>query len=392
MKIAIFTKSYVFKASFLFILILSIISMPAQADASFFGDLVASVMGNNANAQVSNNTDNTNTNSDNTDPTPADPTVDPGTFGTDDFSNSQNVQVLETSSIDPDNKNANNNKDINISEDGSLTPSGNTVGVGLESVSNGQETTYTVQEGDTLSEIAQQFDISTNTIKWANNISGNTIQIGQKLTILPVTGVKHIVKSGDTLSGIANKYEADVNDIMVFNDVSSSSQLKVGQILYVPNGVLKSESTSKSTSSKSTSYPSSSTKVSISGYFIRPASGPITSPYGPRKGGFHYGVDIGVPRGSRVSAAASGTVVEIVNYCREGQISCGGRYGNYIMIEHSNGLISRYAHLSKVYVSVGQKVSQGDKIGASGNTGHSTGPHVHFQIEKPNGSTIRPVF
>ncbi len=374
MKISIFTKSYVIKA-YSFILLLSIIiaSTPSQADAGFFNNIMANVIGSSAQAE--------------------DTSVNQST-GTDDFSNSQTMPVLSTSSIDPDNKNVKSDSDIGIVDGGLISSDdSDAVGTGLESISNGEMTTYVVQEGDTLSEIATQFDISTNTIKWENNITGNTLKVGQKLNILPVTGVKHIIKKGDNLDKIASKYDADVEDIMVYNDITKSIALKEGDVLYIPNGIIKPVVivTPKNPTGKKVSS-SSNVRVAQSGYYIRPASGPITSPYGPRRRGFHYGVDIGASRGTEVVAAATGTVIETVSYCVERRSSCGGRYGNYIMIEHSNGTITRYAHLSKVGVSVGQQVNQGDSIGATGNTGHSTGPHLHFQIENSNGSTMKPQF
>ena len=89
-------------------------------------------------------------------------------------------------------------------------------------------------------------------------------------------------------------------------------------------------------------------------------------------------------------ASASGVVVNVVSHCKEGSSSCGGRYGNYITIEHPNGMQTKYAHLQKISVSVGQSVSQGEQIGTLGNTGRSTGPHLHFEVIKSNGSTTRP--
>ena len=373
MKISLFTKSYITKTYSFFILFSLIAGIPSQANAGFFNDLMASVIG--SSAQADENTGGEGAND----------------YGTDNFSNSQNMTVLGTSSIDPDTKNVQNNSDMNIVEGGAISPDSLSVGSGLESVSSGEMTTYIVKEGDTLSEIAMQYDISTNTIKWENNITGNNIKVGQKLNILPVTGVKHIIKKGDTIEKIATKYDAEVEDIKVFNGIDSSDQLKVSDVLYVPNGIIKAVVQKPSTPKKDT--PSGGSSVSVSsGYYIMPNAGRITSPYGSRRGGFHYGVDIGAPRGTRVNAAASGVVVETVSYCVEGKTSCGGRYGNYVVISHSNGTFTRYAHLSKVSVSVGESVSQGERIGAVGNTGHSTGPHNHFQIEKANGATIRPRF
>lgn len=249
---------------------------------------------------------------------------------------------------------------------------------------------YTVKEGDTLSEIAELFDISTNTIRWENNISGEKIMVGQKLNILPVTGVKHVVKKGDTVNKIADKYDAESEDVFIFNDISKESILNVGDVIFVPNGIIKQTSSNKSSSGSK----SSNTKVDI-GYYSRPiVGGRVTSPYGSRKGGFHYGVDLAVDgrTGHPIMASASGEVTKVISGCRVGNISCGGRYGNYIVIRHGNGTKTVYAHLEKVYVSVGESVTQGQKIGTLGNTGRSTGPHLHFEIENANGSKMKPPF
>lgn len=364
-QISLFLKSYIIKACSFFILIPLLVGTPIIANAGLFDFLTG---GETQTASANNN------------------------FGTDDFSNnSQNIPLLE-SSIDPDMKNASDCTGFSMDE-GALSISTCDVGIGLENISNGEMRVYEVQTGDTLSEIAVEFDVSMNTIKWENNLTSSTLKVGQKLNILPVTGVKHIVKSGDSLDKIAIKYEADVIDIMVFNGVSKTEGLKIGGILYIPNGIIKPVViVEKPSSNNPGSSPSYTPSIVASGYYLRPAGGSITSPYGSRRGGFHYGIDIGVSRGSTVLAAATGTVIEAVGYCVEGRSSCGGRYGNYIMIQHPNGTITRYAHLSKVRVSVGDTVSKGDPIAKSGNTGRSTGPHVHFQIEKANGSTISPVF
>lgn len=302
--------------------------------------------------------------------------------------NSQTIPLLE-SSIDPDMKNMKETPVVTIIEDEALSSTDFFIGSGLESVSTGGITVYEVQKGDTLSQIAEDFDVSVNTIRWENNISGQSIRVGQKLNILPVTGVKHIVKKGDTLGGIANKYDADLEDMLVFNGLSKEEKLKVGDIIFVPNGVIKATVSKIKTPSGSSSNTYSNTTVPT-GYYIRPAVGPVTSPYGSRRSGFHYGVDIGNKRGTPVVAAASGTVVKVVNYCKEGQSSCGGRYGNYITIQHANGTETRYAHLSSALVSVGQEVSQGQLIAKMGNTGRSSGPHLHFEVINSNGSTMRP--
>jgi murein DD-endopeptidase MepM/ murein hydrolase activator NlpD len=115
--------------------------------------------------------------------------------------------------------------------------------------------------------------------------------------------------------------------------------------------------------------------------FIWPVSGPITSPFGMRWGTLHPGVDIGVPSGTPVHAAASGTV-----------IWCGwmSGYGNLVMIDHHNGLVTLYGHNTSVAVSCNQQVSQGQVVSYSGCTGFCTGPHVHFEV-RLHGSAVDPL-
>lgn len=367
MKISLFTKSYIIKTCSVVVLGSFLISIPFQASASGISDFLSNFTG--FKTQAAEDTDS-----------------DKG-----DSLNSQKLQLFGSDSVEPNKKNINDCPELSI-DDGAIQTDTCGFGKGVESVSNGEMTTYIVQEGDTLSEIAMNFDVSMNTIRWENNLTGNTLKVGQKLNILPTTGVKHIVKKGDTLEKIALKYDADVEDIKVFNALSGNSSLKQGDILYVPNGIIKQVVViEKPSSIKKPTIIDSSTPIG-SGYYMKPTVGPITSPYGSRRRAFHYGVDIGASRGTSVAAAASGVVIETLGSCKEGRSSCGGRYGNYIVIAHNNGTTTRYAHLQNVSVSVGEEVSQGERIGSTGNTGHSTGPHLHFQIEKSNGKTIRPTF
>ncbi|MCA9352101.1 peptidoglycan DD-metalloendopeptidase family protein [Patescibacteria group bacterium] len=236
---------------------------------------------------------------------------------------------------------------------------------------------YVVQDGDTLSEIAESFDVSVNTIKWENNLS-NTIKPGQELRILPVSGVRHTIAKGDTFGKIAEMYDVEVEDITVFNDIDAT-KLVPGKKIMIPNGtvrtVVKSSSSSTKSSSKSSSVSSVSSSVS-DGYYIRPTSGPVTSPFGPRKATYHYGIDIAPGTGTPIVAAADGTVIKT---------TCGSGYGKCLIIQHANGTQSLYAHASALYVDVGTNVKQGQKIAAVGSTGNSTGPHLHFEIREPNG-------
>ncbi len=227
----------------------------------------------------------------------------------------------------------------------------------------GQISVYVVRKGDSLGLIAKMFGVSTNTIVWANSIRGGVIREGDQLVILPVSGVNHTVKKGDTIQSIAKLYRADVNDILSYNDITIDSKLSIGDIVIVPDGVL---AVSSSTSS---SKPIISNLPTYAGYYQRPING------GRRSQGFHgyNGVDLAAPIGTPIYAAADGTVI----ISRTGY---NGGYGTYVVVSHPNGTQTVYAHMSKIAVRVGQNVEQGQIIGAVGNTGKSTGPHVHFEI------------
>jgi murein DD-endopeptidase MepM/ murein hydrolase activator NlpD len=232
----------------------------------------------------------------------------------------------------------------------------------------GQISTYVVKEGDTIGEIAQKFGVSTNTIRWANNLSGSTLKVGQELAILPITGVKHTVKSGDTLVSIAKKYGASQDDIISYNGLSSDAKLAVGQEIIIPDGELVSTSGAAAVATKAVSGLKDAT-----GYYLRPIVG------GVRTQGIHghNGVDLASSYGTPILAAADGTVLISKNG------GWNGGYGSYIVLQHDNGTQTLYGHLSAALVSVGDHVEQGQVIGKMGNTGQVTGPtgiHLHFEV------------
>ncbi len=220
---------------------------------------------------------------------------------------------------------------------------------------------YEVRKGDNLSQIAEMFGVSVNTIKWANNLTG-PIKEGQILTILPVTGIKYTIKKGDTVTSIAKAYKADAAEIVAFNDISSA--LVAGTTIIIPDA----EAPVKANTSIG-SVLSGGGKV-ISGFFSRPIKG------GVRTQGIHghNGVDLASYSGAPIYAAAGGEVIIAK------ASGWNGGYGNYVVIKHANGTQTLYAHLTHVGVSAGTSVSQGDQIGTMGNSGKSTGTHLHFEI------------
>lgn len=234
--------------------------------------------------------------------------------------------------------------------------------------SNGQISLYVVRSGDTLAGIAKMYDVSVNTLMWANDMTkSSTLKVGQTLVILPITGVMHTVVSGDTLSTIAKKYGGDAEEIASFNDMKISDKLSIGDTVLIPDGQVSSSIRPSATSNSTVNSASGPT---YEGYYSKPFIS------GRRTQNLHgyNAVDYGMPTGSSLFAAASGKVI----------ISKGsgwnGGYGDYVVIQHSNNTQTVYAHMSSVSVSVGQTVKQGQTIGYSGNTGKSTGPHLHFEV------------
>lgn len=258
---------------------------------------------------------------------------------------------------------------------GSALIAGASVGGSLPSAASvkagsGSISLYQVREGDSLSEIADMFNVTINTILWANDIKdASTIQPGDTLLILPVSGVQHTVTSGQTLAGISKKYDADVSEVALFNGLDEDAALAVGDTIIIPGGDLAPKATAKTTTTKKTTT-ASKVLPALSGYFGNPLPG------GRLTQGIHgyNGVDIGAPSGTPIYAAASGSIT----VAKDGGGYNGG-YGNYLVISHDNGTQTLYAHLSSLAVS-GGSVSKGDVIGYVGNTGRSTGYHLHFEV------------
>lgn len=234
-----------------------------------------------------------------------------------------------------------------------------------------QISTYVVREGDTLSEIANMFNVSVNTILWANEgLTTKNLKVGQTLVILPVSGIRHKVTKGDSLSSIVTKYKVRLDDILEYNDLKSNSVLTVGNIITIPDAELPYIPSAKPAQAKLTAALHGASGPSYPGYYKRPLVG------GTRSQGLHgyNAVDLAAPIGTPIYASAAGTVI----ISRNGLWNQG--YGNYIVIAHANGTQTLYAHASKLLVTMGQQVVQGENIALVGSTGKSTGPHLHFEI------------
>lgn len=202
-------------------------------------------------------------------------------------------------------------------------------------------------------------------------------------------GVFHVVEKGQTLFRISLTYRVSMASLMEANRLASPSTLYVGQRLFIPgaNAVLKVEpyrgltrkerkEAERSLLSEDRPEAEFPKKLEASRRplydFIWPIVGPINSPYGPRRGRLHTGIDIGSSRYQEVKATADGEVI----YVRRSKKGLG----NAVFVRHGEGFSSVYAHLSLIIVQEGESVRQGQPIGGVGATGNVTGPHLHFEI------------
>jgi murein DD-endopeptidase MepM/ murein hydrolase activator NlpD len=238
---------------------------------------------------------------------------------------------------------------------------------------------YTIQSGDTIASVSARYNISTNTVLWANGLSKNTtIRVGDHLTILPTTGILHTVKSGDTVLKLASVYQANATDIIKYNSLDDEAKLGIGQKIIVPDGYISPRSAPQVVSGLADSGiappPSTATGTGL----IWPTTSKHISQYF-RWG--HTGIDIDNRSRPPIYAAAAGTV-EFV-----GRL---GGYGNLVIINHGGGLSTYYAHNEINYVKKGESVAKGTAIAKVGSTGRSTGPHLHFEVRK-HGRPVNPL-
>ena len=230
---------------------------------------------------------------------------------------------------------------------------------------------YTVKKGDTVSGIASRAGLRNfGTLLSVNNIdNARRISAGQVLQVPSSDGLLYTVKKNETLAGIAAAHKVSVTALLDANDLTQET-LSVGQKLFIPGAVLSSFELRKA----------------LGELFIYPIHGRLTSPFGYRSDpftgarSFHSGIDLAAPTGTSVKATLDGKIAET---------GFNRIFGNYIIITHDRGYQSLYGHLSAVYVKRGQYVTQGTVVGAVGNTGYSTGPHLHLSIYK-NGNLINP--
>ncbi|MEI7579800.1 MAG: peptidoglycan DD-metalloendopeptidase family protein [bacterium] len=250
---------------------------------------------------------------------------------------------------------------------------------------------YKVEKDETLASIAAIYQINVNTIKWANSLKTDTLKVGQVLRIPGIDGAMVTVNSGDTLEGIATKYKGNAADILDLNSTvidANNPILKQGMELFIPNGVIP-DPPKKVVKVSTVNYNYSPVKTGgqnvPSGTFVHPLNGEPSCAGWSWSRGFspwHGGVDFAKRDGCWVDAAGAGTVVK-AGWGNSGE-------GYHVIIEHANGFKTIYYHGNGEFtVQAGEQVQAGQRIMHMGNTGNSTGTHLHFEM-RLNGQKVNP--
>ncbi|MBQ9908789.1 MAG: M23 family metallopeptidase [Treponema sp.] len=228
---------------------------------------------------------------------------------------------------------------------------------------------YRVRSGDMIGRIAEQFDITSDTIISVNNIrNSRLLQIGDYLKIPTMPGILYNVKKdGETIDSIAEKYKVDAVKCSAVNHIEHTASISAGSTVFVPDAELDW-----------------ATRAEINGDLFRKpirARWYCSSRFGWRSSPFtgvrsyHSGVDMACPTGTNIYAALPGKV-SATGY--------NSTYGNYVIIAHHSGYKTLYGHMSAITCVKGQVVTQDSRIGRVGSTGMSTGPHLHFTVFKNN--------
>jgi murein DD-endopeptidase MepM/ murein hydrolase activator NlpD len=261
----------------------------------------------------------------------------------------------------------------------------------IDRTTNYQVNQYTIHRGDSIFGIAALYKIKPETVYWANYdlFQGNpdNLSVGQVLNIPPLDGIYYKWEQGDDIASVAEKFKVEQDVILNWpgNDLDlTNPQIPVGTFVMIPGAEKNDQPLFIQTVSRASSpaaaacgggYPSR-------GYFSWPADNHFLSGYNFGETG-HRGIDIAANEGASIRAADSG----VVTMASVGDWNYG--YGNVVQIDHGNGFVTVYAHLSQVFVNVCDPVMAGAPIGAAGNTGNSFGAHLHFEI-RLGGSPVNP--
>lgn len=249
------------------------------------------------------------------------------------------------------------------------------VNMGLKGASVG---TATVQYGDSISEIAQRYDVPLDSLIVANKLSSPyTIYPTQRLILPPPRTYK--VQSGDSIYEISRMFSTTQTSLVRINNIKKPYHIRVGQVLKLPMpqrvNRYASKPQPKSVQRLKRKVVKQAPQLSGNGAFSVPVQGNIISSYGPKDGGLHNdGINIAAAKGSRVNVAQNG-VVAYVGDGIEG-------YGNLVLVRHDKGYITAYAHLDQIAVTRGAVLNKGQKLGTVGSSGNVDRPQLHFEIRK----------
>ena len=249
--------------------------------------------------------------------------------------------------------------------------------------------TYVVEAGDTASSVAARFGLQEATVLFNNFdvYDPNLLEVGQQLTLPPVDGLVYQVQPNDTLFALIENYQGDLELTMAFaaNAVSSPDQIRIGQRLLLVQGSASVVGRASAASPSNAATAAAGAAGWNQSTFLWPVGyDKISDPFGtPRANsvGYHTGVDFTAAVGTIVGSTAPGQVTVA---------TWDPSYGNWVELDHGGGYRSRYAHLDEIWVREGEWVGANAYIGTVGNTGNSSGAHLHFEIIV-NGQAVNPL-
>lgn len=254
---------------------------------------------------------------------------------------------------------------------------------------------YAVKPGDNISKIAHKYGLKVSSLLWANKLtSRETLQVGQDIIIPPVDGIYYDVQESDTLGELVKAHEADMTKVLAYNSFDGNQTIKVGQTVFIPGAqklfvapreaVVAAQPVRQTTTSQAPSRPASTGSATVGSLgisILRPTKGTLTQGYH----GGHYALDIANSPNTPIYASADGVVITSKDGWNYG-------YGNYVIIDHGNGIQTLYGHMNSRALSVGDSVKKGQLVGRMGNTGRVFGPtgvHLHFEL-RVNGRKVNP--
>lgn len=241
---------------------------------------------------------------------------------------------------------------------------------------------YFAAENDSIAAIAEARRLDSELVAAINDLAvDEPLPLGKKILLPEQPAVAVTIAAGDTLTALAARYQTSVEALAIANDIQRTDLIYAGSSLLIP---LDEEISSYGESLESPRFLSVAALASRSSEALlrQPAIGQISSRYGERARGWHCGLDIAADVGAPIYAAAAGIVVE-AGWKNDA-------YGNTLIVDHGNNMLTLYAHADELYIEAGRQVYAGQIIAAVGETGNATGPHLHFEV-RIGGECVDPL-